>query len=216
MKKKHISNYENLCEQWRMKFLNMDLSALRKKLPEIQEEDNQLTITHFGQKYYISKENGRITLPDGHADISATVQLNIYNLFWYSKDYAMLQNRWVPFRDVQGASAFAPAFQKNVLNSFALTFSGKMNQLQKAAEKIGGTKVPQGDVGYMLHAFDCIPMQYIFWDKDDEFAAQGNILFDYSVTNFIHVESTVALATEGVVKLAAAAGIEIQGNIFQM
>ena len=59
-------------------------------------------------------------------------------------------------------------------------------------------------------------MQYLFWDKDDEFEAQGNILFDYSVTDYIHVESTVSLAIEGIMRLAEVAGIEIKGNIFGM
>ena len=59
-------------------------------------------------------------------------------------------------------------------------------------------------------------MQYLFWDGDDEFSAQANILYDYSVTDYIHVESTVSLATEGILRLAEVAGLELKGNIFRM
>ena len=49
-----------------------------------------------------------------------------------------------------------------------------------------------------------------------EFSAQANILYDYSVTDYIHVESTVSLATEGILRLAETAGLELKGNIFRM
>ena len=133
--------------------------------------------------------------------------MNIYNLFWYSKENVSLQERWVPFRDVRNAGPFAPAFESNILKPFAMTFEGKTEKLRRAAEKMGGQPVRQGDAGYIVHAFSCIPMQYLFWDGDEEFPAQGNILFDYSVTDFIHVESTVTLAEEGIIRLAELAGI---------
>ena len=125
-------------------------------------------------------------------------------------------DRWVPFRDVKNAGPFAPAFERNILKPFAMTFAGKTRELKYAAEKMGGRPVRQGDAGYILNAFSCIPMQYLFWDQDEEFPAQGNILFDYSVTDFIHVESTVTLAEEGIIRLAELAGAELKGKMFAM
>lgn len=43
-------------------------------------------------------------------------------------------------------------------------------------------------MGYEIRAFDCMPMRFFFWERDEEFEAQGNILFDYSATDFNHVE----------------------------
>lgn len=50
--------------------------------------------------------------------------------------------------------------------------------------KLNGTELPQGDVGYQINAFACEPMRFYFWDRDEEFEAQGNILFDYSATDY--------------------------------
>ena len=33
--KEEMSNYEKLCEQWRIKFLELDQIALMKRLPEL-------------------------------------------------------------------------------------------------------------------------------------------------------------------------------------
>lgn len=233
MGKTLISNYDRLSEEWRQRFLSMDQAKLLAKLPELKDEGEYLTIVHFGRKFGIHKSDGSIIVLEdrikklckedsainferGHVSqnnrkqVDSGTQMDIYNLFWYSKENAFLHNRWVPFRDVKGAGPFAPAFEKTVLRPFADTFAGKTKLLKEAAEKLGGEAVPQGDAGYIIKAFECIPIQYLFWDEDDEFRAQTNILFDYSVTDFIHVESTVSLAMAGVERLAEAAGLKVK------
>lgn len=217
MERQKISNYEKLCEDWRQKFLTMDQSRLLRKLPELKEEGDYLTLRHFGRKFGIHRQYGNIILLDSEKDkIDTGTRMNIYNLLWYSKETAFFRNRWVPFRSVKGAGPFDPAFQKTVLKPFARTFSGKTEKLKLAAERLGGVPVKQGDAGYILQAFACIPMQFLFWDGDEEFEAQANILFDQSVTDYIHVESTVSLAVEGVNRLAAMAGIQAEGQTFEM
>ena len=216
MEKPDVSNYEKLCESWRQKILGMDVQELLRKLPELRQEGDYLTLYHFGRKFGVHKETGTVKAMEDDGPVSVGSRMNIYNLFWYSKADARFQDRWVPFRDVKDAGPFAPAFEKHVLLPFARTFTGKTEQLLEAAKKLGADMVKQGDAGFILRCFDCIPIQYLFWDADEEFPAQGNILFDYSVTDRIHVESTVSLATDGVIRLAETAGVPLQGSIFNL
>ena len=230
MKEKRASNYEKPCEDWRLKFLELDQEKLCRRLPELKQEGEYLTLFHFGQKYGVHRQTGQIfALSDwlmrGGADdkasealeeVSVNVRLDIYNLFWYSKETAYFQNRWVPFRELKNAGPFAPAFEKNILKPLAATFEGKPDKLREAAQALGGEMLSQADVGFILPCFVCIPMQFLFWDGDDEFPAQANILFDYSATDYIHVESTVTLATEGLVRLKKAAGLPLRGTTFEI
>ena len=85
-------------------------------------------------------------------------------------------------------------------------------ELENAFEKLNGLRLPLGDVGYQIDAFSCEPMQFYFWDCDDEFEAQANILFDYSATDFNHVESAVSTAEMGVRRLAELAGLPLKGK----
>lgn len=57
-----MSNYEKWCEQWRLKFMNMDQNVLRTRLPELTEEGEQLTLYHFSRKFGINKTDGSITV----------------------------------------------------------------------------------------------------------------------------------------------------------
>lgn len=82
--------------------------------------------------------------------------------------------------------------------------------------KLGGKELPQGDVGYEIRAFECMPMRFFFWERDEEFEAQGNILFDYSATDFNHVESAVSIADAGIRRLAELADLPVRGKSFRM
>lgn len=99
---------------------------------------------------------------------------------------------------------------------FSATFSGHAKELREAFIKLGGKGLPQGDVGYEIKAFQCIPLRFFFWDRDEEFEAEGNILFDYSATDFNHVESAVSIADVGIKRLAEIAGLPLRGKNFHM
>ena len=210
------SNYIKLCDEWAEKFLQMDKEELKKRLPELKEEDGYLKITHFGVPFGIRMDNGRIDRLDGKSEANATEMLNIYTLLGYVKENAFFMDKWVPFADLRNARPFGPAYKVGVTDVFAETFSGHAEELKAAFEKLGGVKLPQGDVGYQINAFECEPMRFYFWDCDEEFEAQGNILFDYSATDFNHVESAVSTAEMGVRRLAEVAGLPLKGKSFGM
>lgn len=241
-----VSNYEKWCEEWGRRFLTLNQAQLQQTLPELKEEGDYLTLFHFGKKYGIHRQTGKIVLLEepvqsvfaasstgkspaagtltgrpvsagapAEQPVSTNVRLNIYTLLWYAKPSARLQNHWVTFADLKDARPFAPAFQKGVLQTFARTFTGHSDRLIAACEALGGQKLPHSDVGYQINAFKCIPVQFLFWEGDDEFPAQANMLFDISATDFIHVESVVTIASVGLDELAEAAGIPVYAGGFQ-
>ena len=178
MKEERVSNYIKLCDEWAEKFLRMDKAELMKKLPELKQEDGYLKIVHFGVPFGVRESDGKIERLDGKTEANATEMLNIYTLFGYVKEQAFFMDKWVPFADLRNARPFAPAYKIGVTDVFAETFSGHAEELRKAFMKLNGTELPQGDVGYQINAFACEPMRFYFWDRDEEFEAQGNILFD--------------------------------------
>lgn len=216
MTEEKVSNYIKLCNEWAEKFLQMDKTELKKRLPELKEEDGYLKITHFGVLFGIRLDDGWIERLDGNREANATEMLNIYTLLGYVKENAFFMDKWVPFADLRDARPFGPAYKIGVTDVFAQTFSGHAKELKEAFLKLNGKELPQGDVGYQINAFECEPMRFYFWDCDEEFEAQGNILFDYSATDFNHVESAVSTAEMGVRRLAEVAGLPLRGKTFGM
>ena len=119
-------------------------------------------------------------------------------MFNYSSKTPVNTQRFIPFRDVKGAGPFDPAFKKQILLPYARAFDGKKDLLIAAGESLGFQRLMQSDAGFQAKAFECVPIRFLFWDGDDEFSAQTNILFDENITEFTHEETVVAIASDGV------------------
>ena len=181
-----------------MRFLSMDHAALLRKLPFLQREQNAIVTPYFDILCGVSLKDGTIHGPE---PLSLMDEMNIYTLFWYAKDGARLTGEFAPFSQLKNASPYGPAFQRGNLEPLAAAFAGHGDLLEKALLALHGKKLPTGDVGYEIRPFPCIPMRVLFWDGDEEFSAQANLLFDWSATDFIHAESVVSIASEGARRL---------------
>lgn len=221
MKKSFISeggnrrsgNYEILCDKWRKIYLEMDHEELIQRF-HLESDEEAMYVIYFHEKYRLDKKSGMLTLDsDPDRILSFNTVMSIYNLFYYSRPGAKIKGEFVPYRQVKRAAPFAPAFQRTVVNPLAGKFNGRQELLEKACKAMGGVPIRQGDVGYQLNAFNCIPVQVLFWDGDDEFEAQANILFDADITDFLHEESVCCIGSDLVRRLSEEAGL---GDVDQL
>jgi hypothetical protein len=199
-------NYEICCEEWRQKALGFDYKERYKALGLPGYTGGDLPILYYGILYKISRDDARITQadrPDKKVDFQ--IALAIYHLFHYSAERPVNSGRFIPFREVKGAGPFDPAFQKQILTPFARAFDGKKDLLIAAGESLGFHRLKQSDAGFEASAFVNMPIRFLFWDGDEEFPAQANILFDENITAFTHEETVVTIASDGVRCLTDAA-----------
>jgi hypothetical protein len=59
----------------------------------------------------------------------------------------------------------------------------------EAGLSIGGTKADFGDVGLKFQALPRIPVLFMLWAADDEFAAKVNILFDPTIEHHLALDT---------------------------
>ena len=159
LKETEKSNYDQVIENWRLKFLEMDQEKLIRKF-HLEADEEALYIVYFSRKLRIDRKNGEIT--DHGVRPGFDTVMNIYNTFYYASEHPVAS---------------------------------------------GGTPLPQGDVGYVLPVFPFLNIAVLFWDKDEEFDAQANMLFDSEITEFMHEENVVCVAADAVYYLTLAAGL---------
>lgn len=198
------SNYDQVIENWRLKFLEMDQEELIRKF-QLEADEEFLYIIYFSKKFRIDRKNGFIT-EDGKSPGFDTV-MNIYNTFYYSAAHPVASGNLVAFRQVKRVYPFEAAYRRTIIFRLQELFAGKTEELRKACEALGGTLLPQGDVGYVLPVFPFLNIAVLFWDKDEEFEAQANMLFDSEITEFMHEENVVGVAADAVYYLTLAAGM---------
>lgn len=208
------NNYEKWCREWGQRFLTLNQEALLHRIPGLTAEGAYLTLPYYGHRYGIHRQTGEIRSMERDEPLTTSTRLNIYTLLWYCREDPVFEDEWLPFRSLKDASPFGPAFQKTVIEVFARTFSGHLKELHAACLALGGTKLPHSDAGYQIPSFECIPIRFLFWDGDDEFPAQANILFDRGSVRFIHVESLVTIASEGLTLLSEAADLPLMEHTF--
>lgn len=198
------SNYDQVIENWRLKFLEMDQEELIRKF-QLEADEEFLYIIYFSKRFRIDRKTGFIT-EDGKSPGFDTV-MNIYNTFYYSAAHPVASGNLVAFRQVKRVYPFEAAYRRTIIFRLQELFSGKTEELRKACEALGGTLLPQGDVGYVLPVFPFLNIAVLFWDKDEEFEAQANMLFDSEITEFMHEENVVCVAADAVYYLTLAAGM---------
>ena len=198
------SNYDQVIENWRLKFLEMDQEELIRKF-QLEADEEFLYIIYFSKRFRIDRKNGFIT-EDGKSPGFDTV-MNIYNTFYYSAAHPVASGNLVAFRQVKRVYPFEAAYRRTIISRLQELLAGKTEELRKACEVLGGTLLPQGDVGYVLPVFPFLNIAVLFWDKDEEFEAQANMLFDSEITEFMHEENVVCVAADAVYYLTLAAGM---------
>ena len=75
--------------------------------------------------------------------------MNIYNTFYYSAAHPVASGNLVAFRQVKRVYPFEAAYRRTIIFRLQELFAGKTEELRKACEALGGTLLPQGDVGYV-------------------------------------------------------------------
>ena len=145
---------------------------------QLNHDGQWLYLRYLGQQLKLSRTSGKVLFADREEIPEFDTVITVYNMFYYAKEHPAASGELVPFRLVKRVYPFERAYQK------------------------------QGDAGYRIPVYPYFDMAVLFWDRDDEFEAQGNMLFDSNITDFVHEENVVCIAADAVRYLSRAAGLE--------
>ena len=125
----------------------------------------------------------------------------LYHLLKYTKGAPKASGIWVPNTELDGASIRSRQ-NDPLLTPFSRLFTGRTELLRRRCEQLDGSPLPvKGDAAYLLYAVPQIPLRLIFWDADDEFAAQTQVLVDSGITDYLHFESVGCVISDLLEKL---------------
>jgi hypothetical protein len=91
-----------------------------------------------------------------------------------------LFNETISVRDLKDAQFFQGPHELKthlLLERFGHDFEG----FRLAAEKLGGIRLTMADISYKLRPFPKIPLYFLLWKGDAEFAPRASVLFDRSI-----------------------------------
>lgn len=185
-------NYKIQTDYARGIFLKYDQSRLIENF-HLAHDEEFLYINFVNSPYRIHRVTGYVEGQDEQGRWSESEfheVLSIYDMICNTNGFPVLAKNWSPIGNLGGMRNASAPVGEDCFDHYGAFFSGKTEALAKACEKMGGIKAPRGDVAYYLPMFDFFPVYLRFYDADDEFPAQLQILWDTNTCQYIHYETT--------------------------
>lgn len=150
-----------------------------------------LEIPFLGSPHRLGRED--VTAPGGEAP---TVWVKIFVLIYATRaSGAAAVGEWASFRELPNTVSKAKSFEA-VASRLAEVFEGRVDDLDRAAARLGGEPVAHGSASRALRfqALPRVPLLLLFWDREEEFSARATLLVDRGVLEYLDQEALVFLA----------------------
>jgi len=152
----------------------------------------EIIIKYLNQSYQITLPDIGISLLGSVEEVPMRDKILMLHYFISAKG-TPAADRLITFRELPEGSIYSPTFSKRTINPLLEHFGKDPHLLVDAGEKLGGHKVDYGDTAVTINAFKRVPITIILWRGDDEFAPQGNILFDATISDCLATEDITVL-----------------------
>jgi len=198
--------FEETYKNYLAQVAGIDLSSRAATLG-IRLENEKALILLFGKPYRVSPLG--VFDPSGQEpDHAVKVALCKYLLL--CPETEPIGEEWVSYKDFKAAAPFVGGFINNTEKALVRHFSGSFDRLREAGQSLGGYPADL-EVSYQLalrfEALPKIPILLLFNDEDEEFPAQGSLLFQKKAEGYLDMECLAILGWALTDALLAAAGI---------
>ncbi len=132
----------------------------------------------------------------------SSVTIKVFLLIYLTRaNGAATHDRWVAFRELPNTMSKSKQFEQ-IAEKIARTYEGKIDDLAKVVEELGGTRAPQPstDLAAKFGVLPLVDLFLLFWDGDEDFPARCSILMDRGILDYLDQEAIVFM-TEAFVAL---------------
>ena len=171
-------------------FQKLDPQDTAARLPSVQWDGNEFTVTLLGREFAISHPRYAIRPLDGGNVPPLPTQTFLLRYLLESRDVTW-NGTWKTFREMPWGEMYIKPYTGRVLTRAAYTFSFKLAAFAAACEKMGAIKVNHGDAGYQFELLPGFFIQILIWQGDDEFPPNAQILYSDNFAESFAAEDRV-------------------------
>jgi len=153
-----------------------DIALARQEDPETLTLDflhTEIRVHPFERKCFL-KQDGQWRMID-HSLLELLILVYLLQV-----KPGWLFNETIAVQDLKDAQFFQGPHElktRLLMERFGHDFEG----FRLAAEKLGGIRLTMADISYKLRPFPKIPLYFLIWKGDEEFAPRISVLFDRSI-----------------------------------
>ncbi len=154
---------------------------------QVMDSKKVIIIQYLNRAYLVTVPEIEISLTDSGDEVPIRDKVLILHYLTSAKG-TLATNKLITFKELPGGANYFPAFYKRAIKPLLDYFGKEPHLLVAAAEKLGGHKADYGDVAVTISAFSRVPITIVLWQGDEEFAPQGSIIFDATVSDYLSTE----------------------------
>lgn len=172
------------------------------------DEQKVIKLEYLNQSYLITLPDAEISLAGKEEEVPLRDKILILHYLIQARGTS-LSNKLITFKELPEGSTYFPTFYQRAIRPIVNHFGSEPHRLLNMARLLGGHEADYGDVAVTINAFGRVPITLVLWQGDDEFAPEGNVLFDSTISDYLPTEDITVLCETIVwrlVKLLKAGG----------
>jgi hypothetical protein len=160
----------------------------------------EIAIEYLNQLYRITMSNVEVLLANSKEEVPIRDRVLILHHLLSSKG-TPIANKLIAFKELPGGDSYSRTFSKRAIEPLVEHFGEQPQVLIDIASKLGAHTVAYGDVAVTVNAFNRVPITIVLWQGDEEFPAQGDILFDAAISDYLSTYDVAVLCESIIWKL---------------
>jgi len=173
----------------------------RKSGTRYKPAEKSVIMDYLNRVYRISVPDGEVTFEKSEETVPLRDKILILHYFLRAAGTPLTGNL-ITYKELHEGIIYYPTFFKRAIAPVINKFKDEPQKLAEAAAKAGGRKADFGDAAATINAFPCVPLTIVLWRGDKEFPADGNIMFDSTITDYLPTEDITILCEITAWKLA--------------
>jgi hypothetical protein len=174
------------------KLRQADLADICLKSGAVQVGADAVRLRLLNREYLVDRLLGRVILHTETEPVPISEGLLILH-YLVTASGAPPRGEWIAFKDLPDGRLYDSTFYKRTVKLLLRKFGDSPAKLAAAALKIGGIPVEMGDAAVTVQAFPKVPVTWVLWQGNDEFPAEGSVLLDRGISDYLPTEDIVVL-----------------------
>ena len=172
------------------------------------DSQQAITVEYLNRSYLITLPDIKISLPGKEEEVPLRDKILILHYLTQAKG-TPISNETISFKEMPEGSNYFPTFYQRTIRPLVSYFGKEPQRLPEVARLLGGHKADYGDISVTINPFPRVPITLVLWRGDKEFAPEGNVLFNDTISDYLPTEDIIVLCEVTVrrlIKLLKAGG----------
>lgn len=156
------------------------------------QDEQSFMVEVLGEKYLVKYPDGQVVFTDGQAVSNYSVKMIILR-YLMNATGSSPTGQFKSYKEFPDGPLYYANFYARSIKIFALIGSEYPQALNDFMTETKASQLDKGDLAFSLSVMPGVEVAFILWYGDDEFEAEGQILFDQNLMDIFTIKDLAVL-----------------------